>query len=97
MFPESISTVIQGSKHPNLRLSMVVQLSNKEALYPHVLQGRNLVLWLFQKTELGKIPEVNGHGTIPDSSQFLEKGMGKVPIMENNKNREKRTMVLKVT
>jgi hypothetical protein len=46
---------------------------------------------------LGNFSEVNGYGTVPDLSQFLEKGIGKVPTMENNKNyREKRTVALKL-
>ena len=50
-----------------------------------------------RKVDLGKTFRGKWAGDNTDPSKFLEKGMGKVPTMENNKNyREKRTMVLKV-
>lgn len=50
-----------------------------------------------RKVDFGKIFRGKWVGDNIDFFKFLEKGMGKVFIMENNKNyREKRIMVLKV-
>ena len=39
------------TKHPHLCHPMLVQLLNKGVVYPHILQGRNPVLWLLQKSK----------------------------------------------